>query len=148
MIRMRAFFVAMAAVSLCGCQTTPPIGKGLAGDDRAADVQFNERVKQRFPEGSQESALVAELQLEKFVIQPITTDTPRYSKTHVDWQFMARYPKGYEMPLTSATGCRHWDVFWRAEDGKIVAIHGRFSEGCIPFTMGMTPSDANIIPDR
>lgn len=75
---------------------------------------FDERLKELFPVGSNETQLTAELQRERFVL--------RYGGDPAKvYQFASIYDR-HDFP------CREtWTVLWSAELGRVTAIAGRDS---------------------
>lgn len=65
--------VAMLLLSLCGCSSEPPLGAGLPKPAYADDYYFDGRLKLRFPVGSDEQKLIAELRAKRFAIPPAVT---------------------------------------------------------------------------
>jgi len=93
----------------------PDIGKGLPPDYAEGTKAFDARVKARFPPGTSEEALRAELKRQGFERLP----------DHPD-------PDG----LRCATFCRNelifktlWSVRWRANGGRVGEIFGVY--GCV-----------------
>jgi hypothetical protein len=109
--------IALLGVCLVACKDTPPpIARDLPEDAYAAIVAFDQRVKARFPVGSDEAALRAEVARERFVI---TTD--RDSPTI----FIATYEH-------NDFTCRvDWTIQWRADGGKIVDIGAKYWPTCL-----------------
>jgi hypothetical protein len=110
----RAILLAFCAVSALGCANpVPQLARGLPrGLSPTSD--FDQRIRERFPIGSEESNLSGELHRERFSIR---------SATNLDgvYQF-AGYYDHHELP------CREsWTVLWSAERGKITAVGGRYS---------------------
>jgi hypothetical protein len=116
--RFRGLLLAFAASTLCACASRPPaLGLGLRVgiDDNPG---FAQRVRLRFPVGSDEQLLLAELRREKFRIAAV--DDP--STPH---RFLAGYEVGQLV-------CRdRWVVSWRAEEGRIEDITGSSRETCL-----------------
>jgi hypothetical protein len=89
----------------------PPLATGLPGDTRAASTAFNEAVQQRFPPGSNETDLIAELQKENFT-QP--SSDPRSGKRYAS--FTRRAGLVMEERVT---------VVWKTDaEGRITEIAG------------------------
>jgi len=96
-----------------GCtNTTPPIAQGLP-ISFGPTSEFPTRLRERFPVGSSEQAVVAELRAEGFTIQPAAhTSTAVYEAS--------RFP------------CRNvWKVEWAAEAQKITTITGEARAICL-----------------
>ena len=119
---MRPFQIFVFAICCClsACQSAPPaIGKNLGGGS-SADVSraFDARVRSRFPVGSSEADMVAELEREEF-------------KTVSQDKLVSRYPfKAYrDRP---GLPCRQvWTIRWNSEVGKIIDIEGAYSATCL-----------------
>lgn len=108
--------VATMLLSACSSRTPPigqrlPLGFGETG-------QFDVRVQQRFPIGSPEEALVAELRREEFSIRELHgQSTP--------CQFAATYD-------VHGFACRHsWTIEWTAVRGKLTEIQGMSRQICL-----------------
>lgn len=94
----------------------PPLGYDLPEGASAASAAFDQRVKARFPVGSDEGALRAELVRERFVIRT-TEDSPVTSIAT------------YELPDAA---CRvDWTIQWREDAGRIVDINAKYSPTCL-----------------
>jgi hypothetical protein len=108
--------VVLVASFLTACAAwPPPIARNLPAGDRS--TSFDKRVKERFPVGSDEEKMLAELRHEAFTIARITTDSPRY-------QFAATY-EAHDLR------CKlHWTVYWSTESAKITSIAGDYSSIC------------------
>ena len=104
---------AFTALCICACtQLPPPIARDLPAGS-VPDGAFDLQVKSRFPVGSGESNLVAELRLERFEVR-------------------------YSSPRSSATRdiggipCRRtWTISWTAPGGKIADVAGNYREICL-----------------
>ena len=78
------------------------------------DGDFNKRIQQRFPAGSDEAVLVTELREERFSIDETRDSSGTY-------RHLAHYKR-------QDIACRtSWDVLWSGEQGRIVTIEGRYS---------------------
>jgi hypothetical protein len=106
-----------AALSLVACKVVPPpLAYDLPRDTDAATTAFDQRVKARFPVGSEEGALWAELVRERFVIRASQESPPTFIAT-------AEQPELY---------CRvDWTIYWHEDGGKIVDIGARYSQTCL-----------------
>jgi hypothetical protein len=108
--------VALAALILAGCNEDPPaIGVGLPTTYGGANPVFDQRVKDRFPIGSDESLLRAELAREKFAIMNVASPPPQFVGLRGSEQFPCR---------------RRWTIGWSANNGKIAAIQGNYLTVC------------------
>jgi hypothetical protein len=66
---VNALFVVVLVLDLLACTDSPPaIGSHLPGSFAVASDAFDQRIKTRFPVGSDEAALRTELVRERFVI--------------------------------------------------------------------------------
>jgi hypothetical protein len=106
-------------LGVSGCAASQPqIGRNLPSAFHDANVAFDERVKERFPIGSSESALLAELKHEGFKVSESTTEAAAFN-------FFALYDApGFPCRL-------FWKVLWTSADAKITAIAGRYSGVCL-----------------
>jgi hypothetical protein len=102
---------------LAACaDSPPPIGAHLPGVLREASDAFDQRVKARFPIGSDEHALRQELAKQNFVINR-NPESP--------FSFTARY-------TANELVCRaDWDIRWSMFGGKIESIDAGFGETCL-----------------
>jgi hypothetical protein len=116
--RWNLVFAGLGGLSLTACTTAPPpIARGLPANIQEARRAFAERVPARFPVGSSESDLRAELHREHFAIRAAD---PRQAP----YQFTA---------LVDHPGvCRlRWGISWSAADDRITAIGGSYSADCL-----------------
>ena len=106
----------IVAMLLSACTEQPPrMGRNLPRRDTS---HFDERVRQRFPVGSDETQLQAELRSEEFYITEIHDSAYGY-------RFLARHE-------VSIMFCKeHWTIQWTAEEGKITRIEGGIREICL-----------------
>jgi hypothetical protein len=102
----------VSVIGLLACSDMPPsIAKDLHGDAYTISAALDQRAKARFPVGSSESVLRAELARERFVVRP---------RSDSDTSFMATYEH-------SDFTCRvDWTIHWRAEEGKIEDIGAKY----------------------
>jgi hypothetical protein len=117
---LRAVGLSAAAVlGLAACTTDnpPPIARGLPNNLEEARRAFSERVRTRFPAGSAETELRAELKRQRFSIR--TEDA-----SHAPYQFAA---------IVDIPGiCRNiWVIRWSAQSNQITNIAGNYSEFCL-----------------
>jgi len=108
----------LSPLLLVACSDRPPtLGEGIApsiGDT----PYFDERVKQRFPVGSEEKALLAELRSERFK----TRESPDPSSPYRSWAL-------YEQ---SELFCKNtWEILWSADAGKITNIKATSRAVCL-----------------
>jgi hypothetical protein len=113
---LRRILPVIVATLLSACSAQPPsMGRNL---DRRDTPHFDERVRQRFPVGSDESQLEAELRSEQFSIAEIHDPANRYRMSAV-----------HEV---NGVACREdWTIRWIAEEGKITGIEGRIRDICL-----------------
>ena len=109
---------AVAVFSLAACTTKPPpIAGGLPNNIQEARQAFSERVPMRFPVGSAETDLRAELQRQRFTIRTAGAYRAPY-------QFSA----SVDIPGI----CRRtWVILWSAQTHQITSIAGDYSETCL-----------------
>lgn len=112
-IRILATFTALG---LFACADSPPtIGSHLGGSAADASTVFDQQTKARFPVGSDENALRAELVRERFVIIRDKDSPFRFSATY----------------SLSELFCRQdWSIRWDMNAGKIAAIGGKYWLTC------------------
>ena len=110
--------VVFTTLCVSACVESPPeIGSGLPRNFREARPYFDQRVKERFPVGSDETRLLAELRRQHFAIGN-PGDPSRYSNSAT-----------YE---ASQIVCRlTWIVSWNAEEGRIKDIAGIYLDACL-----------------
>jgi hypothetical protein len=107
-----------AAVLLSACSDrSPQIAQGLSLDFGETG-QFDDRVRQRFPIGSSEEALVAELRREEFSIREVREpDGPyRFSATYDIHGFTCR---------------DSWTIEWAVVHERIAMIQGVSRQICL-----------------
>ena len=110
--RMTLTVFCTLVVSACS-NTTPSLGRGLPRTFFPTP-DFDRRIQEHFPVGSDESKLIAELHGERFS----TTETQGPS---VPYRFSALY-------VAQSLACREsWRIRWNAEQGRIVGIEGWYS---------------------
>jgi hypothetical protein len=104
--------VSLLAISAC-TSWTPPIARDLPRSFGPTG-DFDKRIQQRFPAGSDEAVLVAELRQERFSIDKTRDSSGTY-------RHLAHYKR-------QEIACRtSWEVLWNGEQGRIVNIEGRYS---------------------
>jgi hypothetical protein len=111
----RDFTLALCAtLLLCACASpTPPIAQGLP-KTFGPTSDFDARIRQRFPVGSDEGRLISELRAENFAIAEIHDPSSQYRR-------MAHYQ-------SHALACREtWTVRWASDQGQITGIEARNS---------------------
>lgn len=100
----------LCLATLAACNSVPPIAKSMVGP--TTNSAFTERLRLRYPLGSPEAELMAELRREGFEIFPGRKDR------FFDFSHVAH--RNGRAGLTEAD----WDVYWRADEGRITAIWG------------------------
>jgi hypothetical protein len=96
-------------VSACS-NATPALVRGLPRSF-VPTSDFDIRIKERFPVGSAESKLLAELHGERFATTKIQDSSKPY-----------RYSAVY---VAQSIACREWwKIQWNAEHGQIIGIEG------------------------
>jgi hypothetical protein len=104
----------LSALLLSACSDpTPLIGQGLP-KSFGPTPEFDRRIRQRFPIGSDEAVLLAELRSERFAIKETHDLSSRY-------RFTALY-EAHEVVCKES-----WTVQWTAEQGRISNIAGEYS---------------------
>jgi hypothetical protein len=113
-MRRRMMLAAFCAFVVTACSNaTPSLGRGLPRMF-GPTPDFDRRIKEHFPVGSEESKLLAELHGERFAI----TQTREPSRLY---RFSALY-------VVQSVACREsWRIQWNADQGRIVAIEGWYS---------------------
>lgn len=94
----------------------PALADGLSSTAAIAGQQFADRVRQRFPIGSPEQALLFELWYEGF-------EHPGEGEGHARWASLERH----------GIPCRRdWTVTWTAnEGGRLTAVAGTYIPSCL-----------------
>jgi hypothetical protein len=117
MLRITLPTLLTVCLGSCAKDPPPPMARDLpAGDARAA---FSRRVQERFPIGTRQQALLAELQREGFTMKKAGTTRD------AQFQSSATYT-AYPM-FCKAT----WTVSWSAEEGRIAATAGDYQLLCL-----------------
>jgi hypothetical protein len=103
---------------LVACTTKPPpIARELPHNIQEARQAFSERVSMRFPVGSAETDLRAELQRQHFTIRTAGPYRARYQFTAI---------------VDSPGICRRtWVILWSAQANQITDIAGDYSVTCL-----------------
>jgi hypothetical protein len=111
--------VMLLLILLAGCAIRiPPIGRHLPSTFVDENHAFDARVRERFPIGSSEPALVAELEHEGFTLSDSKIEPETYKSIAL-----------YDLP---GLPCRlTWRVLWNSDDAKISAIAGHYSSVCL-----------------
>lgn len=110
---------ALCALLLAACsESEPPIGRGLPAIFGYTPA-FEQRLRERFPVGSDESRLIAELRSEKFTLGEIQDPSSRYRNSAL-----------YE--TSHGFACKgEWRIYWTASKGIINQIGGMNREVCL-----------------
>lgn len=104
---MRCVLLSLLVGMLSGCGASEPeIGRGLPSRYAEAEPLFDQRVKDRFPPGTDEKRLVGELKKQGFEVLP----------THGDVND-ATFKRGWIVQTL-------WSVRWRAKDNRVTEIWG------------------------
>jgi hypothetical protein len=108
----------LGALLLAACSDSePPIGRGLAMTFGLTPA-FEQRLRDRFPVGSDESRLIAELRSERFTLGEVHDPLSRYRNSAL-----------YE--ASRGFACKgEWQIYWTATKGIIIAIGGMNREVC------------------
>lgn len=95
----------------------PELGKGLPRSWSDQTPYFDERIKQRFPIGSDKVALINELRSERFSIRENHESQSQFKHIAV-----------YEQPGL----CREtWVVTWDEDQAKLSKIEGHYHQVCL-----------------
>jgi len=115
---LRMFGLALATL-LVGCSNSePPIGRGLPITFGFTPA-FEQRVRERFPVGSDERQLITELNNENFTLGRVSDPSSRY-----------RNSAQYE--TSAGLFCKdEWQIYWSAPQGLILEIGGVNREICL-----------------
>jgi hypothetical protein len=117
-MRRHITFTALATVSLSGCSlAVPPIAQGGPKNVELVTPYFDSRIKQRFPVGSDEKELRAELHRERFRIS--ATNDPQ-----VGYQYIAIYRENGVCKVS-------WAVRWNADQGTITSTTAAYTQTCL-----------------
>lgn len=116
-MRLRpALLLTIASVAACS-RAPPPIGRGLPVDFGYTPY-FNDRVSKRYPPGSDETKLIAELRREGFAVTENHDRPSRY-----------RLSGTYEI---NSLVCKDvWAIEWTSEQGKIKKIWAESRDLCL-----------------
>ena len=110
---MRRIFAFAMAVSMClsACGTPPPrLAEGLRANNRSApDPAWDQRLRERFPVGSEESSMLKELRKQRFKVSAVSA---YYTSADL---------------VCSQT----WTIAWHAENGRITDISGVHNGACL-----------------
>jgi hypothetical protein len=118
-MRKALYVIATIVVAVLAYQTwrrasVPPIARNLPSKIAAADIEFKERLRSRFPVGMAEADLVRDLKEQGF----------RPPVSYRDTKYATFTANSVPCELT-------WSVGWRADpEGKITDIDGSYSATC------------------
>jgi hypothetical protein len=116
-MRLVGITALVSAIGLVACSDMPPpIAKDLHGDAYMVSAALDQRAKARFPVGSSEAALRAELARERFVVRPQPDSGTGFIATYEHSDFTCRVD---------------WTIHWRAEEGKIEDIGAKYWPTCL-----------------
>ncbi len=118
-MRLGMLTSALAALALAGCSgSDPPIGHGLPMTFGFTPA-FEQRLRKRFPVGSDEQILITELHSEKFTLGEIQDPSSQYRKSAL-----------YE--ASHGFACKgEWQIYWTASKGIINEIGGMNRGVCL-----------------
>lgn len=118
-MRLCILITALGAMLLSACSNSePPIGRGLPKTFGYTPA-FEQRLRERFPVGSEERRLIAELRSENFTLGQIQDPSSPY-----------RNSAQYE--ASRGLFCKHeWQIYWTAPKGTITEIGGMTRERCL-----------------
>jgi hypothetical protein len=100
--------------ALAACGTAPPrLAAGLQGSNKLGDYpEWDQRVRERFPPGTDEQKLVTELRRQHFVFNPTQAGRASFRSS--------------DLACTQT-----WGVKWAARDGLITEIAGEHNGACL-----------------
>ena len=108
-MRWLGLLVASANLTSACRPRAPEIGRDLPTNIKEASEIFDARVKAVYQQGTSEERLVVDLRNQGFVSSP----------KHGDWNLASFNDNKLFM-------ASRWSVAWRAENGRIVSIGGRY----------------------
>jgi hypothetical protein len=116
-MKLQRILAILITLILSACADSPPaIGSHLPGSFSVTSDAFDQRLKARFPVGSDEAALREAMMQQRFVITR-DTDSP--------FSFSAKY-------VANELVCRaDWVIRWSVFEGKVAAIGGSYKEICL-----------------
>jgi hypothetical protein len=116
-------FALLLTSCLSSCaDRTPPIGRDLGSTDARSD--FDRRVQDRFPIGSDEQQLLAELGKEGFQVRDGIAMSLHYPPP-------ARFRSAADYSADQFLCKSSWTILWSADNGRITAIAGDFLPICL-----------------
>jgi hypothetical protein len=105
---MHRLVVLIASILLFACKPAEPqIGRDLPSTYAEGEQVFDRRVKVRFPAGTSEQSVIAELHRQGFRLLPTREGVRDATFIRDEWIFQTI-----------------WSVRWRAKDGRIQEIWG------------------------
>jgi hypothetical protein len=117
-MRRHITLAALVTVWLSGCYSAvPPIARGGPKNVELVTPYFDNQIKRRFPVGSDEEKLRAELYRESFRISE--TNDP-----HMGHQYIATYQESGVCKVS-------WIVRWNADQGKITNTTAAYTQTCL-----------------
>ena len=119
-MKLRLLAACLLALTLSACVTAPPIGQPLPPAFKDANAAFDLRVKAKFPVGSAQSDLLAELAREGFKVTPCADPTGQ----GCDYQHFASWRRA------GAACDRNWQIVWNADGAVISKVEGRYYSTC------------------
>jgi len=108
----------LALILVAGCShSAPPIAHGLPTTFGKLTGAFDARMHERFPVGSDEELLIAELKREQFKFSGEVSGSEEHKLSAV-----------YE---AQDLACKQlWAVYWTANQRKITGISGHYEQVC------------------
>jgi hypothetical protein len=110
--------VILTALCVSACVDSPPeLGSGLPTNFQQARPYFDQRVKERFPVGSDETRLLAALHRQHFAISQSGNSSG--------------YPNSARYEANQIVCKLTWIISWSAEEGRIKEIAGDYGDVCL-----------------
>lgn len=116
------YFLAACAEVRHKSSPLPPLISGLTGNRSQKSIEFNQRIKRKFPLGSSVSSLKVELTRNEFSIAPRSAWS---GESHFD-HWAARNGNNIKGPCSEV-----WTISWNEKLDKITDIAGSFGLMCI-----------------
>ena len=108
----------VVAASPSACSNSPPLIADLPSNISAARLEFDRRVRDRFPVGSRQADIERELINEGFVSSPRPTGSA--------------YAQIYSLDRSDLVCRRDWQVAWSADETqRVIAIEGAYYVTCL-----------------
>lgn len=109
----------IAVLGGCALNLGPAIGADLPSNPAMAQQAFDQRIRQRYPVGSSEAALVSDLRRQGFGTATNSQSPPeRFRNFAIQCGYVSLVPT------------HTWEVQWTAVDGRITDIAGVFIPNC------------------